>query len=720
MKRLIFTVFFWCFLLSGDIYAQDNAIPIEAEDADSIGSDFDIVTEGDVTFLTPLTDMDSSTCPGIPEKVATFIVTFEAPGTYDLYVRLRVGSGAYNDDSFFFASSFGYRQADVDSLWIRVNNIDYGATGPDEYVLGPEENTAGFEVFKWINASEMGEGAAGGTIFVVEVDSLTKVFQIGSREDGLDIDKIAFGNADLFYTVSNLENGEAGVSEIPETGNMLIVDLSDSLRPVTHCATGALYGVTENLPSDIAAMVAPLRPYVYVQPALSGSGHQQPFGAAIPVSARLDSTTGQVMIRLADICPNWPYSWPDSSSWHSQVSSVISSKISSGRDNYYGYEIWNERHGTWNPGNGDWYTVLWKPTYDRIRSEDPDAKIIGPSDSYYLRSRIEEFLTFCIDSNCLPDIMCWHELQGSANVTSHINDYRDLEDSLGISELPISINEYCHPTHEYEGCPGTSAPFIAKFERNKVHSASISWWFVSLPGRLGSLLTASNEKGGGWWFYRWYGDMTGNMVSVTPPNENTDGIDGFACLDEDAQYASICFGGDDTGAFEVVISGIPSSFGDTIYAIVKCVPWTSKDTPVSGPTTISVTTYTVSGGTITVPVDVTSSFYGYRVFITPIADSAATGVTQETIPSDFALSQNYPNPFYTGTTIEYSISNANFVKLEIFDVMGREIVILNEGKKPAGKHTVRFDAEGLAPGVYFYRINVGNLSSKPMKMLLIR
>jgi hypothetical protein len=561
MKKLLFTFVLWYVLLSGDIYAQDNAIPIEAEDADSIGSDFNIVLEGDVTFLTPL----------------------------------------------------------------------------------------------------------------------------------------------------------AGVTEVPVTRAMLIVDLSDSIRPVTHCATGALYGVTENIPSDIAGLVAPLRPYVYVQPALAGSGHQQPFGAAIPVSARLDSTTGEVMIRLADICPNWPYSWPGSSSWLSQVSSVISSKKSSGRSNYYGYEIWNERHGTWNSSNGDWYTVLWKPTYDRIRSEDPGAKIIGPSDSYYSRSRISEFLTFCIDSNCIPDIMCWHELQGSANITSHINDYRDLENSLGISELPISINEYCHLTHSYEGCPGTSAPFIAKFERNKVHSASISWWFTSLPGRLGSLLTASNEKGGGWWFYKWYGDMTGNMVSVTPPNDYSDGIDGFACLDEDSQYASICLGGNGTGTFDVVINGIPSSFGDSISAKVEYVPWSSKDSPVSGTTTVSTTTYTVSGGTITVPVDVTSSFYGYRVFITPIGDSGVVDTTS----GDFALKQNYPNPFNQLTRIDFEIPEESFVSLKVYNLLGQEVAVLAEKEFPAGGHSVTFSASHLANGVYFYILRAGDLT-EAKKMSIMR
>jgi hypothetical protein len=304
--------------------------------------------------------------------------------------------------------------------------------------------------------------------------------------------------------------------------------------------------------------------------------------------------------------------------------------------------------------------------------------------------------------------MCWHELGGSANITSHINNYRDLESSLGISELPISINEYCHPTHEYEGCPGTSAPFIAKFERNKIHSASISWWFTNLPGRLGSLLTASNEKGGGWWFYKWYGDMTGNMVRVTPPNDYSDGIDGFACLDTNAQYASICLGGDDSGTFDVEIDGIPSSFGDTVYVKVEYVPWVSKDTSVSGPVLVSNTAYGVTDGTITVPVDVTSSLYGYRVYVS--SENTITFVDNETktVPSVFELSQNYPNPFNPITNIEYSVPVSDRVSLKVYNNLGQVVATLFEGHQKAGTYVTKFDASGLASGVYIYRLESSN------------
>ncbi len=277
----------------------------------------------------------------------------------------------------------------------------------------------------------------------------------------------------------------------------LAVNLSDSIRPVTRAASGSLYGLTESLPSDYATMVAPLKPFMFTAPALSGSGHQQGVAAAaIPISAKLANTTGSVTIRLADVLPGWPYKWPGFASWKASVTSVINSKIASGRKNYYGYEIWNEGNDTWNSANGDFNTTVWKPTYDLIKSLDPQAKVIGPSYSYYNNTSMKAFLTFARDNKCLPEIICWHQW-GAASLSSTIDTYRALEKSLGISPRAISINEYSSKISDpYEGCPGYSVPFIAKFERKGVESACISWWFTGLPGRLGSLLTSSNAKGG--------------------------------------------------------------------------------------------------------------------------------------------------------------------------------------------------------------------------------
>jgi len=414
------------------------------------------------------------------------------------------------------------------------------------------------------------------------------------------------------------------------SATVLAVNLSDSIRPVTHAASGSLYGLTESLPSDYATMVAPLKPFMFTAPALSGSGHQQGVAAAaIPISAKLVNTTGKVTIRLADVLPGWPYTWPGFASWKTSITTVINSKIASGRNNYYGYEIWNEGNDTWKSANGDFNTTLWKPTYDLIKSLDPQAKIIGPSYSYYNGTSMKAFLTYCKANNCLPDIVSWHQW-GAAALSATIDSYRALETSLGISPRAISINEYSSKTSDpYEGCPGYSVPLIAKFERKGVESACISWWFTGLPGRLGSLLTSTNAKGGGWHLYKWYGDMTGDMVKTTPPNDASDGVDAFAAVDKSAKVASIVLGGNTVGTVNVNVSGIPAAFGSSLNAKLEYVTWVDKDTPVSGTTVVSTTKYAVANGTISVPVNIASQFYGYRILVTPFGTD---GVARQ-IPS---------------------------------------------------------------------------------------
>jgi hypothetical protein len=412
----------------------------------------------------------------------------------------------------------------------------------------------------------------------------------------------------------------------------LSVSLGDSIRPVTHAASGSLYGITETLPSDIPGMVGALHPNEFRNPALAGAGHQHDIGGAIKVSERIASTTGKVQFLLVDVYSGWPYNWVGISDYKSQVTSVINAKIASGRTNYSGYEIWNEPNGTWKTANGDFNTVVWKPMYDLIRSLDPTAKIIGPSNSYYDNNVMSSFLTWAKANNCLPDIVSWHQW-GVDGFVGAVQAYRALETTLGISPHELSINEYSSGTHTYEGCPGVSVPFIAKFERYQVKSAMISWWFTAYPGRLGSLLTSGNAKGGGWYLYKWYGDMTGYMAKTTPPNDKSDGVDAFASVDKSQQYASIVLGGNSIGTVNVNVSNVPAWMGSSVNASLESVGWPDKDTPVNGTTVISTTKYTVTNGSFSVPVNVASQVNGYRIYVTPASTGLIEGGAAETTNS---------------------------------------------------------------------------------------
>lgn len=100
--------------------------------------------------------------------------------------------------------------------------------------------------------------------------------------------------------------------------------------------------------------------------------------------------------------------------------------------------------------------------------------------------------------------------------------------------------------------------------------------------------------------------------------------------------------------------------------------------------------------------------------------NGAVSVNQNaSIPSNYSLSQNYPNPFNPSTSISYSIPKESNVKLTIYDVTGGEVSTLVNGKQNAGQYSVRFNAQGLASGVYYYRVEADAYSSTK-KMILIK
>jgi hypothetical protein len=89
------------------------------------------------------------------------------------------------------------------------------------------------------------------------------------------------------------------------------------------------------------------------------------------------------------------------------------------------------------------------------------------------------------------------------------------------------------------------------------------------------------------------------------------------------------------------------------------------------------------------------------------------------IPEKYSLEQNYPNPFNPSTNINFALPKQGFVKLVVYDITGRVVnTLLNEDKK-AGTYSILFNAENLASGVYYYKIESGDFQST-RKMLLIK
>lgn len=85
----------------------------------------------------------------------------------------------------------------------------------------------------------------------------------------------------------------------------------------------------------------------------------------------------------------------------------------------------------------------------------------------------------------------------------------------------------------------------------------------------------------------------------------------------------------------------------------------------------------------------------------------------------YKLSNNYPNPFNNSTRIDYEVPNYSKVRIKVYDILGREIVVLVSEDKERGSYTVEWNAEEYASGIYFYSLQVGGFI-ETKKMMVIR
>lgn len=120
---------------------------------------------------------------------------------------------------------------------------------------------------------------------------------------------------------------------------------------------------------------------------------------------------------------------------------------------------------------------------------------------------------------------------------------------------------------------------------------------------------------------------------------------------------------------------------------------------------LKVTTNEQSGNTYEVPIQLT---------VTNATANAETGFE----PTEFALEQNYPNPFNPSTIINYQLDENAEVRLQVFDMMGREVATLVSGYQAVGSYSVDFDASALASGMYIYRLTAGRKTLNRQMMLI--
>jgi hypothetical protein len=104
---------------------------------------------------------------------------------------------------------------------------------------------------------------------------------------------------------------------------------------------------------------------------------------------------------------------------------------------------------------------------------------------------------------------------------------------------------------------------------------------------------------------------------------------------------------------------------------------------------------------------------GNHTFTTDVNDVPGS------VPTAYALDQNFPNPFNPSTKINYSLPVEGFVTLDVYNSIGQKVATLVNETKTAGNYTVNFDASDLTSGIYFYKINAGSFT-ETKKMILLK
>ena len=427
---------------------------------------------------------------------------------------------------------------------------------------------------------------------------------------------------------------------------VLQIDAGKPLGEITTKATGFLYGLAEpGVPSE--AMTDSLDISSVSQKVIDGLQH--PTGDADRLKNQL-TETDYTVVYLQDAFDTWYYAWEEigemrkngTYDWKEYITEVyfpiVREKVTELKDKDYSnklvYCIYNEcDNGVWFGNYVDGWAQYdeigrqnfyegWKMTYDLVKSIDEDALIGGPGFCDYETVKMEGFMSYCKENDCVPEIMIYHELAdwSTTDWKMHVEDYRRIEKENGISELPIIVTEY--GTMEQCGNPSQMIHYIYEIERTGTYG-NMAYWRLS--NNLNDTCSDDNTPNSNWWLYRKYAEMDGQRLAVTVDSlkdrHKHDGnwrrdYKGIASInDEKNKLDIIAVGSDNPRAIE--ISNLSkTNLGKKVDVKVECVYYNGLNTPVYAPIVLRQYTANVPGK-LTINIPGTDTDAVYFVSVTP-------------------------------------------------------------------------------------------------------
>ena len=302
---------------------------------------------------------------------------------------------------------------------------------------------------------------------------------------------------------------------------------------------------------------------------------------------------------------------------------------------WFGETRINDDGGVWgdfNETGRDAFFEAWKQTCDLARSTAPELKIGGPGYCDYRADKERDFLTFCRDNDCLPDVMIWHELGELSSYywEDHVAEYREIETELGIDAMPVIVTEY---GAMFEcGNPADMLPYVCAIERSGVYG-DIAYW--RLADNLNDNAADDNMPNACWWLYRWYAAMEGSLLNCKKHDLFRGDFEKAVKAGRDMKYKDfsclaslneagdrlevVC--GDCTHTGQLVFTHLKeTNLGASVRVRVEEVQYKGLSGAVTKPLTLRDDNACVVGGKLTVKLEDMTEGSVYHVVLTPAAD----------------------------------------------------------------------------------------------------
>jgi len=425
------------------------------------------------------------------------------------------------------------------------------------------------------------------------------------------------------------------------------VDASKQLAPVSTRATGHLYGLAEEgVPSKV--MTDSLDISSVSQKVTDGLQH--PTGDVSHVAPQLDECDYTV-VYLQDAYSTWYYCHDEimemrkngTYDWKTFLTEsyfpLVKEKVELLKNESFKdklvYCIYNEcDNGVWfgnyvdgvahydEIGRQNFYEG-WKMTYDYVKSLDKDAVIGGPGFCDYETTKIEGFMTYCAENDCVPEVMIYHELAWWSiyDWQMHVDDYRRIENELGIDELPIVVTEY----GEMQDCgnPGKMVHYITAIEKSGTWGEMAYW---RLANNLNDTAADDNSPNSNWWLYRKYAEMEGNLletsVSFIKNSDLHDGdwrldYKGIASINESKDEIKVIVAGSDSKR-AVKIKGLcETNLGTDVNVKIECVYYQGLTGVVSSPILLRHYNTSAALGSVNINIPGTDTDAVYFITVSP-------------------------------------------------------------------------------------------------------